>query len=83
MGDMQFRDGVVRELAAKLIELQGTRTDAEMGELLGISRVHWSHIKAMRREPSYALVKRAAAIFPELSLIVIRDWVREPAGAGV
>jgi DNA-binding XRE family transcriptional regulator len=81
MSDMQFRDGVSKQIAAKLSELQGERTDAEMGALLGVTRVHWSHIKAGRREPSYALAKRAAAIFPELSLIVIRDWTAAPVEA--
>lgn len=81
MGDMQFRDGVSKQIAAKLTELQSARTDAEMGELLGVTRVHWSHIKAGRREPSYALAKRASVIFPELSLIVIRDWTAERAEA--
>ena len=51
MSDMQFRDGVSKQIAAKLRELQGERTDTEMGALLGISRVHWAHIKAERREP--------------------------------
>lgn len=81
MSDMQFRDGVSKQIAAKLRELQGTRSDTEMGELLGVSRVHWLHIKADRRDPSYALAKRASAIFPELSLIVIRDWTAERAEA--
>lgn len=81
MGDMQFRDSVSKQIAAKLAELQGERTDAEMGALLGVTRVHWAHIKAGRREPSYALAKRASAAFPELSLIVIRDWTAEPAEA--
>jgi len=81
MDDMQFRDGVSKQIAAKLVELQGTRTDAEMGALLGVTRVHYAHIKAGRRDPSYALAKRASVIFPELSLIVIRDWTGEPAEA--
>jgi hypothetical protein len=81
MRNMQFRDGVSKLIAAKLSELQGSRTDAEMGHLLGVTRVHWAHIKAGRREPSYALAKRASLIFPELSLIVIRDWTAGPSEA--
>lgn len=80
MGDMQFRDGVSTQIAAKLRELQGDRTDQEMGDLLGITRVHWSHIRAGRREPSYAVAKRASAAFPGvISNIVIHDWTTEAA----
>lgn len=78
MDDMQFRDNVSKQIATKLRELQGSRTDAEMGALLGVTRIHWLHIKAGRREPSYALAKRASAVFPELSMIVIRDWTSPP-----
>lgn len=81
MSDMQFRDGVSKLIAAKLRELQGNRTDAEMGALLGVTRVHWLHIKAGRRDPSYAVAKRAAVVFPDVSRIVIHDWTAAPAEA--
>lgn len=82
MADMQqLEDGVSKLIAAKLSELQGDRTDAEMGALLGVTRVHWHHIRTGHRAPSYAMVKRAAAIWPELSLIVIRDWTIAPTEA--
>jgi len=64
---------VYAEIAAKLAELQGGRTDAEMGSALGVSRVQWSHIRAGRRGMSYATMKRAAAVFPEVLPIVMRD----------
>lgn len=73
MSVMQFRDGVSTQIAAKLRELQGARSDAEMGELLGVSRIGWLHIKADRRGPSYAVAKRAALVFPEIALIVVHD----------
>lgn len=82
MADMhQLTDGVSKQIAAKLAELQGNRTDAEMGVLLGVTRVHWHHVRAGRRAPSYAMVKRAAVHWPELSLIVIRDWTTAPTEA--
>lgn len=84
MGRMHTLTGdVSKQLAAKLAELQGDRTDAEMGALLGVTRVHWSHIRAGRRQMSYAVVKRAAAHFPELYPIVMRDLAAEPVEAAV
>lgn len=68
----------------RLIELQGGRTDAEMAALLGVSRPHWTHIRAHRRQLTYALTKRALAHFPELYPIVMQDLaVDAPAEAGV
>ena len=64
---------LAREIAAKLTELQGSRTDKEMGAVLGVSRVQWSHIRAGRRNLSYATMKRASASFPEILPIVMRD----------
>jgi hypothetical protein len=81
MDDMQFRDQVSSVLALKLIELQGTSTDAEMGRLLGVSRVHWLHIKAGRRQPSYALIKRATVRWPVLGAIVSHDLTAASTGA--
>lgn len=70
-------DGVDVLVAAKLAEIQGTRTDAEFAAILGVSRAHWTHIRAGRRSPSYALIKRAAAQFPELDRIVMLDFLSE------
>ena len=81
MGDMQFRDDVSKLIAAKLRELQDGRTDAEMGELLGVTRIGWLHIKAGRRDPSYAVAKRASVAFPELTRIIMRDWSAETVEA--
>lgn len=79
MSDMhRLTADVSRELAAKLTELQGSRSDAEMGVLLGVTRVHYAHIKAERRSMSYATMKRAAAHFPDLYAIVMRDLTAEP-----
>ena len=82
MGDMQrLTKQVSAELAAKLAELQGDRTDAVMGALLGVTRVHYAHIKARRRQMSYATMKRAIRVFPELYPIVMRDLTAEPTEA--
>jgi transcriptional regulator with XRE-family HTH domain len=72
---------VSQQIAAKLAELQGRRTDEEFAALLGVTRTHWSHIRSGRRKASYALVKRAAALFPELYPIVMRDLVAVPTEA--
>jgi hypothetical protein len=80
-GMYQLTKRVSEELAAKLSELQGDRTDAEMGALLGVTRVHYAHIKAGRRQMSYATVKRAALHFPELYPIVVRDLTSAPCEA--
>lgn len=74
----QLTDGVSKQIAAKLSELQGDRTDAEMGAVLGVTRTQWSYLRSGRRAPSYALVKRAAIIFPALYPIVMRDLAGEP-----
>jgi hypothetical protein len=80
MADMhQLTPGLAAEIAAALIALQGERSDGEMGQLLGVTRHHWSHIKAGRRNASYAVVKRAVAHFPELYPIVLRDLAAEVA----
>lgn len=78
MDDMHdLTPDVATKLAAKLTSLQGDRTDAEMGRLLGVTRHHWGHIRAGRRKMSYALVKRASVHFPELLPIVLRDLAAE------
>lgn len=75
MGSMhQIRDGVAAEIRSKLIELQGSRTDAEMAGVLGITRSHWAHIRGKRRSVTYAIVKRASAEFPkEILPMVVND----------
>lgn len=72
------------EVLARLIELQGRRTDDEFASLLGISRSHWGHIRAKRRTLTYAITKRALRAFPELYPIIMQDLsgdVGEPATA--
>ena len=61
------------DVLARLIALQGDRTDAEMAALLEISRSHWGHIRAERRTLTYAITKRALRVFPELYPLVVRD----------
>lgn len=73
--------GLAREIARKLAELQADRTDAEFADLLGVSRPHWHHIRSGKRQPSYTILKRAIAHFPELYPIVMRDLVAEPVQA--
>jgi hypothetical protein len=72
---------VARAVVKKLVSLQGDRTDAEMGSLLGVSRVQWSHLRANRRGMSYACMKRAAVAFPDVLPIVLRDLSREEAAS--
>ena len=65
--------GVNDEVVAKLIELQGDGKDAKVAEALGVTRSHWSHLKAGRKKMSYALVKRAIVAYPAILPIVMRD----------
>jgi hypothetical protein len=82
MSGMRFLDDELAEqVRLKLIELQGERTDAAFASLLGCTRPHWWNVKHARRRPSYALVKRATAQFPDLYLVVARDLMPAPAGA--
>lgn len=64
---------MAEEVVSKLLELQGTRTDVEMGRLLGVSRSHWCHIKAGRRQLTYALIQRAIKAFPGVWPAVVND----------
>lgn len=74
MADMRQMDkDVSTKIAARLAELQGSRTDSEMAALLGCTRPHWWNIKNGQRRPSYALVKRAAQAFPDICRIVVND----------
>jgi hypothetical protein len=70
-------DDVSVRVVSVLVRLQGERTDEEFAALLGVTRVHWSHLRAGRRQPSYALVKRAAARFPSLYPVVIGDLIAD------
>lgn len=82
MGGMQQADDAVSEqVVAVLSEEQGDRTDAAFAEMLGVTRAHWSHLRAGRRKPSYELIKRAADLFPRLYPIVIRDLVGPTVGS--
>lgn len=75
MGGMhEVTRGVNDEVVAKLLELQGSERDSDFAARLGVTRSHWSHIKAGRRKVSYAVVKRVSAEFPGSMLpIVLRD----------
>lgn len=74
MSDMQqIDDALAGKVAAKLRELQGSRSDDEMGRLLGCTREHYWNVRKERRRPSYEMVKRAVVVFPELLPIVMRD----------
>lgn len=64
-------------VAAKLAEIQGARPDREFAEDLGITRAHWAHLKAGRRSPSYAFVKRVMALYPALYPIMVGDLTSE------
>lgn len=75
----QLTPDLSRDLAAKLASRQGDRSDEEFATLLGITRTHWSYIRAGKRRITYALLKRAAALFPELYPIVLRDLSAEVA----
>lgn len=72
---------MTKQVLAKLIEIQGGRTDAEFAALLGLSRSYWAHIRAGRRPLSYAITKRAARQFPELYPLVIQDLAPSPVEA--
>lgn len=74
MGGMRsMNDGIGREVVAKLAELQGSRTDAEMAALIGCNRTHWWSLKNERRNMTYALARKAAAEFPQVLRILMRD----------
>lgn len=61
------------DVLARLKLLQGERTDAQMGGLLGVSRSHWGHIRSGRRTLTYDITKRAVRVFPELYPVVVQD----------
>lgn len=80
MSDMrQISDDLGRNVAAKLVEIQGQETDAAFAQRIGCTREHWWNVKTGRRNASYELIKRAGAVFPEVRLIAIRDLMGEPA----
>lgn len=74
-------DDVAAQIAASLMARQAGRSDEAFAALLGITRVHWSHLRAGRRKPSYALVRRAARLYPELASLVLRDLMTAPSEA--
>lgn len=73
MANMPASNDVTSRVATKLAELQGERSDAEMADLLDVSRPYYWSLKNGKRRPSYALMKRAASIWPEIALMVVRD----------
>lgn len=68
-----MNDDVGRRVVARLTELQGSRTDAEMAALIGCNRTHWWSLKNERRNMTYALARRAATQFPDVLRILMRD----------
>lgn len=58
-------------VVARLVQLQGKRTDTEMAALLGVSKGQWSHIKAGRRNLTRERIAHAVRAFgaewPELA----------------
>lgn len=61
------------QIVTRLVAAQGERTDAEFAALLGISRTHWSHIRAGRRFITRELQRRAVQAFPEIWPTVLGD----------
>lgn len=47
--------------------------DAQLAKRLGISRSHWRHIQAGRREVTAALAARAIALWPDLEPIYLEE----------
>lgn len=76
-------DRMAEQVLAKMIELQGDRTDAQMGALIGVSPTHWRHIKAKRRRLTYQIMQRAVRAFPSLYPVVVSDLAGEPAPSAV
>jgi hypothetical protein len=74
-------DHMAEQVLAKLVELQNGRTDAQMGDLIGVSPSHWRHIKAGRRRLTYRIMQRAVRAFPPLYPIVMRDLAGNDAPA--
>lgn len=64
---------VSREIVATLAEAQADESDRKFAVRLGVTRSHWAHLKAGRREVSYALAKRAAGVFPGVLQTIMRD----------
>jgi hypothetical protein len=82
MGDMrQISDDLGRNVAAKLMALQGSETDTAFAGRLGCTREHWSNVKSGRRRASYELIKRAGDLFPEIRQIVWNDLTNKPVEA--
>lgn len=82
MGDMrQISDDLGRDVAARLVELQGSETDAAFARRLGCTREHWWNVKRGHRNVSYELMKRASHLFPGVLQIVMRDLTDAPVEA--
>lgn len=81
MRDMRaMGDGVSGRVAKRLAELQGDRSDAEMGRILGCSRNYYWQVKHSRRRISYEMAKRAGRVFPDVFAIVVQDLAAEVGG---
>lgn len=74
MSDMRAMGVVLAgQVGAKLAELQGERTDAQMAAILGCSRQHYWRIRKGQKRPSYEMAKRAGVVFPEVLTLMMRD----------
>lgn len=51
-------------------------TDAHLAARLGISRSHWRHIQARRREVTRTVAARAIALWPELGPLYLEEIQR-------
>lgn len=84
MSDMrQISDDLGRAVAARLVELQGSETDAAFARRLGCTREHWWNVKNGHRNASYEFIKRAGRVYPDLQFLVMRDLMADPAAASV
>lgn len=63
-------------LVTKLLEMQGSASDAEMAQRLGVARSLWNHIRLGRRALSLNMIRRAIALYPELEEYHLRDLRR-------
>lgn len=57
--------------------------DAQLARRLGISRSHWRHIQAGRREVSTAVAARAIALWPELGPLYLAELTAHRATSEV
>jgi len=64
---------VAQQITARVVELQGERSDLEMAQILGCSRPYYSLLKSHKRQMSYPMAKRASVVWPEVLTLLMRD----------